>query len=608
MLSDADSAGGRLAHMSLCETGTLPWLCCQVPGVCIFSMLACLLYVAVRDSQTLAVIIFILTCYILWWMMNMSIFSCVGMWHMRRCTAEDWDQKFLQLKNDDPDSFDAMHYVIIPNYKEEEKMLKETLENLGRSAMAQSRVRVVLGMELREGPDVKAKAERLIAETKSLFQDISATFHPAGLPGEVPGKASNEQFAFGKILQDYGCESKRSFDLSRVFVTVIDADTLVHPQYFSSLAYHALTMPKEARVWRMWQPPVLLFRNLFTVPALTRVSGYGCLMFELGGLANQYMGSHITFSTYSMTLALASHRMVDGWDPDVIAEDHHMFVKCYFAPLWEAALSPNPPLLPRKPVEPKVQLDPIYLPALCYMVESPDQEYWSSIADRFQQARRHSQGVAELSYCLLQYIRLCVHVGFFQLPFVTHRGIICIIWKMFTVHITNAVHATSVVIGEGALVVKILQMICAGELLTLLASGASFFASMGINDTFWYIFLSVAGPGHLLLGLGQVATCVVIMDVMEGRYDKVQASVIQSNPAKPLLTLKQKISLIVRHMWETATMTEPTILLFSMVPEVMASWSLSWSGAAYEYLVASKPKTQTDLMASLSVKPKDHDE
>merc|ERR1712066_695874 len=83
-----------------------------------------------------------------------------------------------------------------------------------------------------------------------------------------------------------------------------------------------------------------------------------------------------------------------------------------------------------------------------YMAESTEQTYWKSVAVRFQQARRHSQGIAELSYSFLQYIRLCMTVGFSALPFVAHRGILCIIWKMFTVHITNAVQATSVVVRD----------------------------------------------------------------------------------------------------------------------------------------------------------------
>merc|ERR1719401_842424 len=413
--------------------------------------------------------------------MNMSIFSVVGAWRMRRDSRKDWHAEFDELSEQDPACTDAAHFVILPSYKEDETMLKETLENLARSPMAKSRLRVLLGMELREGPDVREKAERIIAATSHLFAGISATFHPPNLPGEVPGKSSNVQWAFHKVLQEYDSELRRSFDPSRVLLTVMDADTILHPQYFSNLSYQAMTMSREARVWKMWQSPVLLLRNIFSVPGVTRVSGLGTVLFELAGLANQYFGSHITFSSYSMTLALASHKAVGGWDPDVIGEDHHMFVKCYFAPLWEAALMPTPAHLPPRAIEPKVKLEPIYLPALCYMAESPSQQYWSSIADRFQQARRHSQGVAELSYGLLQYIRLCMHVGFFQLPFVTHRGIFCILWKMFTVHITNAVQAASVVIGEFMIVVGLLRVIYAGELFTMLASSASFFSAIGIG-------------------------------------------------------------------------------------------------------------------------------
>ena len=28
-------------------------------------------------------------------------------------------------------------------------------------------------------------------------------------------------------------------------------------------------------------------------------------------------------------------RWEDGWDADVIAEDHHMFIKCMFGSYWE---------------------------------------------------------------------------------------------------------------------------------------------------------------------------------------------------------------------------------------------------------------------------------
>ena len=42
---------------------------------------------------------------------------------------------------------------------------------------------------------------------------------------------------------------------------------------------------------------------------------------------NQYSGTHLAYSSYTMPLTLAFHRMVWGWDSDVIAEDQHKYFK-----------------------------------------------------------------------------------------------------------------------------------------------------------------------------------------------------------------------------------------------------------------------------------------
>ena len=47
----------------------------------------------------------------------------------------------------------------------------------------------------------------------------------------------------------------------------------------------------------------------------------------MASLVNQYSGTHLAYSSYTMLLTLAFHRMVWGWDSDVIAEDHHKFFK-----------------------------------------------------------------------------------------------------------------------------------------------------------------------------------------------------------------------------------------------------------------------------------------
>merc|ERR1712190_691904 len=102
-------------------------------------------------------------------------------------------------------------------------------------------------------------------------------------------------------------------------------------------------MSADERSWQIWQPSILLMRNIFTVPAMTRASAHATLIFELSAVANQIFFPAFAYSAYSMTLALASHPEVDGWDVDVIAEDHHMYCKCFFASIWELAHASKQP-------------------------------------------------------------------------------------------------------------------------------------------------------------------------------------------------------------------------------------------------------------------------
>ncbi|CAE8632560.1 unnamed protein product [Polarella glacialis] len=289
--------------------------------------------------------------------------------------------------------------------------------------------------------ELKQAAERLIEKTKHLFADVFATFHPVGRPGEVAGKSSNTQWAYKEMLTHYASDLARC-DPTRVFISVGDADTLWHPQYFDALAYQALEMTPEEAAWTIWQPPMLLFRNLFAVPGVTRLGGLGTLLFELAGLTNQWLSPHMCFSSYSLTLILANHRFVAGWDADVVAEDHHMFCKCFFACLWEELDGDREKL----PLKPKLKLSAIYLPAQGYLVESSE-GYFQSCWARFQQARRHSQGVAELGYVLLQYIKLLLSAGPFRLSLSAHYKICAIMGKMFTVHIVNSVQAFALIVA-----------------------------------------------------------------------------------------------------------------------------------------------------------------
>ena len=55
-------------------------------------------------------------------------------------------------------------------------------------------------------------------------------------------------------------------------------------------------------------------------------------------------------------------------------------------------------------IKPKIEHRPIFLPAIPFLVEPIG--CWASTVARLQEARRRSQGHAELGYFLFQYVRL----------------------------------------------------------------------------------------------------------------------------------------------------------------------------------------------------------
>lgn len=606
-----DLSAGPRRRNSLSEKGLLPRLCCVAPALNLFFFYGVVLVSSLTCSSLFYALTATLTFITMLWISNLAFSSAIGAFRMRQTSQIDWHSKLEDLQKSDPTNTDVMQIVILPNYRENEQMLKQTLENLGSAPAARETMHVVLAMEAREGPVGREKADRLIAETSHLFADVMFTSHPDKLPGEVPGKSSNTQWGYREALRKYSPTLQKR-DLTRVFLTIGDADTLWHPQYFSAMAYQGLMMPSEERFWKMWQPPILLMRNFWSVPGVTRASAIASLIFELAGLANQVMFPAFCFSAYSLTLALASHPEVDGWDVDVIAEDHHMFCKCYFAALWEQHhgnkfLKHHSQEQECMAIVPHVEVQPVFLPAVSYLVESSG-GYRASCVARFQQARRHMQGVVELGYTLLQYSRLVRQAGFSELPFRTHTAIWSIMFKMQTLHITSTCQCFALIMAAvTSLAPGIVQWLWSGGLFAALTSTQSFvtlaFDGWTALDLAQQALAASFGQISGVVGLYSFIAFLVMVDLFEGRYYCLEAIKSKESTAKtspdsealnsfvvgPLGWL-QRTWIFVRVISDTALVGYTTMAVYCMIPVVLASWSLIRRGAEFEYIVAVKPE------------------
>lgn len=615
---EADFAAGlpKRQHISLCTPGNLSSWCCCVPGVLLFSMMFMVVSTGAFAPDAFYTITALLMAFSMVYTSNLSLGCIIGAGRMRRDCNKDWQSLLSGFQKGCPDgSADVMHIVILPNYQEDEAMMLETLENLGRAPLARGCMHVVLAMEDREGPSGRLKAERLISQASHLFAGLIATYHPKDIPGELAGKSSNCQWAYSEALRSFALDIAK-LPASRVFLTVGDADTLWHPQFFSAMSYQALQLPAHEREWSFWQPPVLLMRNLFSVPQLTRISGYGTILFELAGLVNTWLSNHFCYSAYSLTLAMAAHPMVGGWDTDVIAEDHHMFCKCYFAALWEQVENKQNMCGAEKhtdAVKPKVQIRPVYLPAISYLVED-DKGWWSSCFARFQQARRHSQGIAELSYVGLQHAKLFLSAGSSGLPMRTHAAVVGIASKMFTVHVINQVQAFSLIVAGAVLARSLVPWVMSGGLGQMMEADFDVMSQSAFGFLHSRLvriaFGAMMTPGFLLTCF---TTFWVVRDVLEGHYTQVvgvtsgknckeqfactsvapaiQGAALAKNGSQTTrLSLWRQIRLCALITSDYISNAEMTLVAYGLVPVSLAAWSLMRSGPRFEYVVAAKPK------------------
>lgn len=346
-----------------------------LPAASAFFVISFLFWGAVVAPLPLALMLMGFDLYWVWRSMNTGIHVIKGYFILRQAAQVDWRERYYAALAQGQKALpwdEIRHVVIIPNYKESVAKLSATLAKLAESEVAQDQIFVVMAMEEAD-PEAHSKADILYREFGHRFAGMFATFHPKDIPGEVRGKSSNEAWAARcakRTLVD-----EMGYNLDYLTVTSCDADTLFHPRYFSSLTYKFATDPRRYRLF--WQAPIFLYNNIWQVPAPLRVPN------GLGGLNHMVRLTRkhrLVFpqSCYSLSFRMAVE--VGYWDVDVVPEDWHMFLKCFYTLGGE------------------VDVDPIYLPVGNDGVRA--HSYLRTFWEHYQQARRHAWGATDIPYAI----------------------------------------------------------------------------------------------------------------------------------------------------------------------------------------------------------------
>lgn len=315
------------------------------------------------------------TAFFIYWLVrsySVAIACFIGLRRIERCKRTDWRARYddWRVARGFARPWEwPRHLVIIPNYKESEAGLARIIDSLAAQVNVGQLV-VVLAMEERE-PGAREKAARLVSRYPGVFADIFATFHPAGIPGETPGKGSNEAWAAREAyrrLIEY-----REDDLRRYTVTSCDADAVFHPSHFAALNYLFLTARRPYRTF--WQPTIFNSNNIWEIPAPLRIPD------GLSGInrtSNLLIPGSVRFPTSCYSLSWQMLHQVDYWDEEVIPEDWHLYLKCSFI------------------LGDEVNVEPLFLPLGndCVLADG----YWKTLRAHYAQSVRHAWGASDIPY------------------------------------------------------------------------------------------------------------------------------------------------------------------------------------------------------------------
>ncbi|HMS58612.1 MAG TPA: glycosyltransferase family 2 protein [Tepidiformaceae bacterium] len=316
-----------------------------------------------------------ITAFFVYWLGRsyaVAIACVVGLRKLGNWKATNWQAKYCEWLPSHPEAMAwewPRHMVIIPNYKESEEGLSRTLDSLATQANA-GQLTIVMAMEAREA-EAQAKAANLVRKYRNSFGDMFATFHPAGLPNETPGKGSNEAWAAREAylrLIEHGGQ-----DILRYTITSCDADAVFHPRHFEALNYLFLTGKDPYRTF--WQPAIFNSNNIWDIPAPLRIPDG---LSGINRLSNMVLPGSVKFPTSCYSLSWKMLHEVDYWDEEVIPEDWHIFMKCCYT------------------LGDRVHVEGLFLPLGndCVLTDG----YWKTLRAHYAQSVRHAWGASDIPY------------------------------------------------------------------------------------------------------------------------------------------------------------------------------------------------------------------
>lgn len=342
-----------------------------LPGVSVW--LTLIISIVLAFIRPLWMIYFIIVFDIYWVLkvLNFSLYLLIAWNRYAKVKKIDWRQRVLA---DIPDLKTKHHVVFLTLYNEGWDVVETSIKSIAASVYDSEQFVIVIAGEEK----TKSHFEMIFKNVKDQFDDrfldIVGTVHPMNLSEEIPGKGSNLHYSEQELKKYI---DMKGWNYDNVIATMFDIDTVVHPQYFSYLAYAYCTHPNPTRT--SYQPIALYNNNLWESPAVLRLMAFGTTFWMFTTLARQ--DGLVTFSSHSMSF----RAIVDAGyhDKRIVSEDSRIFYQCLLAYNGD------------------YRVTPLYIPVSMDTVR--DDTWWKSIKNLYRQQRRWAWGVEHVPFLLWEF-------------------------------------------------------------------------------------------------------------------------------------------------------------------------------------------------------------
>jgi len=322
-----------------------------------------------------AVVAIFIILFDFYWLLKVNYLSfhhIASFKEMRKNLKIDWLEKLKKLKNWQK----IYHIVILPTYKEQENIIKDSCQAIADSKYPKDKIILVLATEERAGKKSQEIAQKIKEEFSHKFFKFLITIHPQNLPDEIAGKGSNTAWAIKTIKNEI--INPLALKKENIIVSTFDVDTKPYLQYFACLTFKYLMADNPQRC--SYQPIPIYNNNIWSAPAFSRAIATSGTFWQM--MQQERPEMLVTYSSHSTPFSVLEQV---GYPKNVVSDDSRIF--------WKAYLFYNG----------DYKVIPLHYPVSMDAVSAKSLK--TTIINQYKQQRRWAWGCCDIPFLLFGFIK-----------------------------------------------------------------------------------------------------------------------------------------------------------------------------------------------------------